>query len=347
MYAFIFPGQGSQQVGMGKELVEDFATARAIFDQADEALGFSISRLCFEGPAEELTLTANSQPAILTMSIAVLRVLEEETSIRPGVVGGHSLGEYSALVAAGSLSFEDAVRTVNKRGQFMQEAVPVGEGSMAAVLALSSEGVEELCRDAAQDQVLVPANFNSPKQIVIAGHAEAVDRAVGLAKERGGMAKILPVSAPFHCPLMQPAADRLAEVLADISWSAPTAPVVANVSAELNSDESAMADLLYRQVTGSVRWVDCVQAMVGFGATQFLEIGLGKTLCGLIRQIDKSIVTGNVAGKAEVTELQSKAPPDGAGGTDYADGRKVLPSGKIIWPDGMVWDPDEPGAHGF
>ena len=353
MYAFVFPGQGSQKVGMGKELVSDFPEAKDVFDQADAALGFSLSKLCFEGPDEDLKLTANSQPAILTMSIAVLRAIEKHTGLRPSMVAGHSLGEYSALVCAGALSFEDAVRTVNKRGQFMQDAVPVGEGSMAAVLAMAPDAVATLCKDAAQDQILVPANFNSPKQIAIAGHTAAVDRAVKLASERGGIAKKLPVSAPFHCPLMEPAAVKLGDELKKLTWNKPTVPVITNVEAAPNTDETRIADLLIKQVTGSVRWIECVERMVKEGAKEFIEIGLGKTLCGLIKQIDKSLVTSNIGGKEEITAAQAKAPADsdtsgsGAGDEEFDDGRKVMPDGKIIWPDGMVWDPNEPGAFGF
>ncbi|MEM9531474.1 MAG: ACP S-malonyltransferase [Pseudomonadota bacterium] len=308
MFAFVFPGQGSQKVGMGQDLAQQFPIARQVFERADEALGFSLSRLCFEGPADELMLTANSQPAILTTSIAMLEVLKQETSLTPDLAAGHSLGEYSALVCAGALSFEDAVRTVHQRGRFMQDAVPVGVGAMAAVLKMDPAGVNTLCEDAAEGQVLVPANFNSPGQIVIAGHKEAVERAAALAKERRGIAKLLPVSAPFHCPLMAPAADNLKPVLEAINWQSLQIPVVSNVDAAANTDASAVVDLLHRQVTGSVRWIDCVEQMAVAGVTEFFEVGLGKTLQGLIRQINGDLTTTLVGTPEDLSAIKERLP---------------------------------------
>jgi [acyl-carrier-protein] S-malonyltransferase len=253
--AFLFPGQGSQKVGMGRALHDARPEARAVFDEADAALGFSLSKLCFEGPEADLTLTANAQPAILTTSIAALRVLEAETGLRPSVVAGHSLGEYSALVAAGALGLADAVRLVNLRGKFMQEAVPAGVGGMAAIMGLDAAGVAAACAESAQGEVVSPANLNGGGQIVIAGHKAAVERACAAAKARGAkLAKMLAVSAPFHCSLMQPAADRLAAELSRVRFSAPRVPVVTNVEAAPNQDAGRIADLLTRQVTGSVRW---------------------------------------------------------------------------------------------
>ena len=333
---------------MGADLVREFPVAKEIFEQADEALGFSLSKLCFEGPADELMLTANSQPAILTTSIAFLRLLEKESPMRPSIVAGHSLGEYSALVCANALSFEDAVRAVNKRGQFMQEAVPVGEGGMAAVMALTADQVEKLCAEAAQGDVLVAANFNSPEQTVIAGHIAAVDRAVELAHERNALAEKLPVSAPFHSPLMKPAAEKLQAVLDAIEWKAPEVPVVGNVEAQPNRDAGRIAGLLVEQVTSPVRWIDCVHRMIGEGVTEFVEIGFGQTLSRLIHYIDRDVRTSNIG---TIEELQSAKGKSAAGdddaGSQFDDGREVMPDGRIVWPDGMVWDPNEPGAHGF
>lgn len=288
MLAFVFPGQGSQKVGMGLLTAKQYPLAKQVYDQADEALGWSISKLCFEGPEDKLELTAYSQPAILTTSIAILRVLEHETGLSPVVVAGHSLGEYSALVCAGAIRFEDAVRIVHKRGLFMQEAVPTGQGGMAAVMGMETTAVEKLCQDAAEGKVLSPANFNAPSQIVIAGHSDAIERALKLAKDRGGIAKALKVSAPFHCALMEPAAVKLATELKTISFSNPRIPVIANVDASLNREGAKIANLLTRQVTAPVRWIDSVKQLANFGVKEIIEIGSGAVLSGLIKRIDKS-----------------------------------------------------------
>lgn len=293
--AFIFPGQGSQHAGMGKDLSENFAVARAVFEEADDALGFGLSRLCFEGPEEDLRLTANTQPAILATSIAALRVLESETGLKPGLVAGHSLGEYSALVAVGALSLADAVRTVRARGTYMQEAVPVGVGAMAAILGVEPDVLAVICEEAAQGEVVSPANFNSPGQIVVAGHASAVNRTIEIAKAKGfRKAMLLPVSAPFHCMLMKPAGDRLAATLDSIPISPLAVPVVTNVEAEANSDHQRVKNLLVQQVSAPVRWEESVRCMVTRGATRFIEIGPGKVLSGLVKRIDKSCNTINV-----------------------------------------------------
>jgi [acyl-carrier-protein] S-malonyltransferase len=285
--AFLFPGQGSQKVGMGRALAEAHSEAKAVFDEADAALGFSLSKLCFEGPVEELTLTAHAQPAILATSIAALRVLQRQTGLQPGVVAGHSLGEYSALVAAGALALADAVRVVHLRGKFMQEAVPAGVGAMTAILGLDRAGVEAACGEAARElsAVVSPANYNGGGQIVIAGTKAAVDRAVVLCKERGAKAIPLKVSAPFHCKLMQPAADRLALELAQIALVAPSVPVVTNVEAAPSQDPAHLRALLIEQVTASVRWEESVQRIVSLGAKRALEVGAGNALAGMVKRI--------------------------------------------------------------
>jgi len=286
--AFLFPGQGSQSVGMGKDLTERFPLARKTFEEADEALGKKLSQLCFEGPEDQLRLTENTQPAILTVSVAAWRVLEEK-GIKPGFLSGHSLGEYSAHVAAGTISFADAVRTVRNRGKYMQEAVPVGTGAMAAILGMNLDAVGAVCGDASQGEVCEPANINSPDQIVISGHAAAVERAVKLAQERGAKrAILLPVSAPFHCSLMKPAQERLAVDLQKLKFAAPKISVVCNVYAKPVEDAESSREALVRQVTGSVNWSDSMQLLIARGVQTFVEVGPGKVLCGLMRQIDRS-----------------------------------------------------------
>ena len=303
-YAFIFPGQGSQHAGMGRELAENFKSAAHAFEEADDALGFSLSKLCFEGPEEELKLTANTQPAILAASVAALRALKDESPLTPAFVAGHSLGEYSALVAAGALDFADALRTVRARGSFMQDAVPVGVGAMAAILGVEPELLAEICAEAAQGEVVSPANFNSPGQIVIAGHTGAVNRAIEIAKARGfRKAMLLPVSAPFHCALMQPAADRLAETLDRVVAHPMSVPVVTNVEAKPNSDESRVKQLLVTQVCSPVLWDASVKQMVAEGVTRFVEIGPGKVLAGLVKRIEKEAVALNVQDAAGVKAM--------------------------------------------
>ncbi|MGA9901852.1 MAG: ACP S-malonyltransferase [Terriglobales bacterium] len=285
---FLFPGQGSQAVGMGKELADNYPVARQTFEEADEALGYKLSQVCFEGPEEKLKLTEITQPAILTASIAAWRVLREK-GLQADFVAGHSLGEYSAHVAAGTLTFADAVRTVRNRGRYMQEAVPVGVGAMAAILGMPAEKVTGIAADAAQGEVCQAANINSPEQIVISGNAGAVERAIQLAHERGAKKAVnLPVSAPFHCALMQPAQDRLAEDLLGLPFQNPSCAVVCNVdAAEVASAEASRAALV-RQVTGTVRWEPSVRLLIEKGASLFIEVGPGKVLWGLMRQIDRS-----------------------------------------------------------
>jgi [acyl-carrier-protein] S-malonyltransferase len=309
--AFIFPGQGSQVVGMGKDLAEKYPEARRTFDEADEALGYKLSQLCFEGPEEQLRLTEITQPAILTASVAALRVMETRMP-KPAYVAGHSLGEYSAHVAAGTISFEDAVRTVRQRGKYMQEAVPVGVGTMAAILGMDLATVSAVCDDARQGEVCNPANINSPEQIVISGNTAAVERATKLADERGAKrAKVLPVSAPFHCSLMKPAQDRLEADLNALPFHKPAYPVACNVDAELVTDETHARDTLVRQVTGSVKWEQCVRLLITQGVQTFIEVGPGKVLWGLMRQIDRSktaLNVGDEASLAKTLESLEKAP---------------------------------------
>jgi [acyl-carrier-protein] S-malonyltransferase len=302
--AFIFPGQGSQYPGMGKELAETFIVARHLFEEADDALGFKLSALCFSGSNDDLKLTANTQPAILTTSIAVLKVIQQETGLKAGYLAGHSLGEYSALVCSGALSFADAVRTVRARGTFMQEAVPVGIGSMAAMLGIESDLLEEICREASEGEVVSPANYNSPGQIVIAGTVAAVARAIEIAKARGfRKAMLLPVSAPFHCALMKPAADRLEAVLETIPVHRMNVPVIANADAAPNGDKDRVKPLLVTQVCSPVLWEQSITAMANLGITEVIEIGPGKVLSGLVKRITKDISTTNVEDVATLKSL--------------------------------------------
>lgn len=298
--AFIFPGQGSQLVGMGKDLAEKYPAARHTFDEADDALGYKLSQVCFEGPEDQLRLTEITQPAILATSVAALRVIESRIP-RASFVAGHSLGEYSAHVASGTIDFAEAVRTVRQRGKYMQEAVPVGVGAMAAILGMESQKVEEVCRDAAQGEVCSPANINSPDQIVISGNTAAVERGAKLADERGAKrAKLLPVSAPFHCSLMKPAQDRLEKDLNALKMQKPVYPVACNLEASLVTDELKARQTLVGQVTGSVKWEQCMRLLIEQGVNTFVEIGPGKVLCGLMRQIDRSKNCVNVSDEASL-----------------------------------------------
>ncbi len=295
MLAYIFPGQGSQHPGMGKDLTEKFPAARQVFEEADDALGFALSDLCFNGPAEQLQLTENTQPAILVTSIAVLRAIQAEGFPAADFVAGHSLGEYSALVAAGSLSLADAVKIVRARGQYMQEAVPVGTGAMAAVLGAELSVAQEACNQAAQGEVCSAANINSPAQIVIAGDAGAIDRAIVLLKERGAKRAIkLNVSAPFHCALMKPAQDRLAVDLQNFSFADAHVPVVTNVDATGEQNGGKLRESLVRQVSQPVRWLESVEFLINQGVQTFIEIGPGKVLSGLVRQIDRNVRCVNI-----------------------------------------------------
>jgi len=300
--AFLFPGQGSQSVGMGKDLSEKYPIARQTFAEADEALGYKLSQRCFEGPEDQLRLTEITQPAILTVSVAALRVLETRIP-KPAYVAGHSLGEYSAHVAAGTITFADAVRTVRNRGKYMQDAVPVGVGAMAAILGMDFDRVAAVCHDAAQGEVCDPANINSPEQIVISGNTAAVERATKLADERGAKrAKLLPVSAPFHCSLMKPAQDRLEADLNKLKMEKPAYPVACNVEASFVTDELRARNTLVRQVTGSVKWEQCMRLLIAEHVDTFIEVGPGKVLCGLMRQIDRSKTCLNVGDDASLTK---------------------------------------------
>jgi [acyl-carrier-protein] S-malonyltransferase len=315
--AFVFPGQASQYPGMGKELADKYPVARAVFDEADKALGFSISQMCFSGSEEDLKQTANTQPAILTCSVAIYRVLEEK-GITPDFVAGHSLGEYSALVAAGSLKFSDAVKIVYKRGKYMQEAVPAGLGAMAAIMGLSHAVVMDACKRAADDQVCSPANLNSPEQTVISGHAEAIKRAVEIASQLGAKrAVILPVSAPFHCALMMPAQEKLEKDLRKTGFVPLRVPLVTNVDADTETSGDEARDALIRQVTMPVRWEESVRELIDEGVNTFVEVGPSRVLTGLLRQIERSVGTLNVEDeKSLATTLEkitgSRADADAA-----------------------------------
>jgi [acyl-carrier-protein] S-malonyltransferase len=292
--AFVFPGQASQQPGMGKELAEKYPVARAVFEEADKALGFSISKMCFEGSEEELKLTANTQPAILTVSVAAYRVLEQK-GIAPDYVAGHSLGEYSALVAAGSLKFADAVKLVRKRGTYMQEAVPAGQGAMAAIMGVSPAVVIDACKRAAEGEVCAPANLNSPEQTVISGHAGAVKRAVEIASQLGAKrSMVLAVSAPFHSALMMPAQDKLEKDLSATQFGELQVPLVTNVDADTTREGDEARSALVRQVCMPVRWEESMRLLLDEGVNTFVEVGPGRVLTGLMRQIERSVATLNV-----------------------------------------------------
>jgi [acyl-carrier-protein] S-malonyltransferase len=297
--AFVFPGQGSQYVGMGKDFFDRSPAAREVFAEANEALGYDIANLCFQGPEEDLKLTANTQPAILAASIAALRVMQSETGVIPVAAAGHSLGEYGALVAAGGLRFADAVRLVHLRGRFMQEAVPVGAGAMAAVMGMSAAEVEAICQEVARGEVLSPANFNSPGQVAIAGHAAAVQRAVEIvSKQKGKKAVLLPVSAPFHSPLMKPAGERLKEELDKAEVGELHFPVLSNAEAHFYPGRESIRGLLVKQVDHPVRWEECMQRLLAKGADLVLEVGPGKVLTGLMRRISKDTKMANVEDEA-------------------------------------------------
>lgn len=300
--ALLFPGQGSQRVGMGRDLALRYPAARRVYEEADDALGFAISKLCWEGPEDDLTLTKHTQPAILTTSIAVLRAIESETSLSFDLAAGHSLGEWSALVATGALTLRDAVRLTHLRGTFMQDAVPVGQGAMAALMGLDLAATRALCAEAsAPGEPVEPANLNGGGQIVISGHAAAVDRAIAQAKGKGAKRAVkLSVSAPFHCSLMKPAADKLAAALADVAVAAPRVPVVSNVEAAPNSDAARIKDLLVRQVTAPVRWEESVQAIAASGVTRALELGSGAVLRGLVKRIAETIDVTTIGEPHEV-----------------------------------------------
>ena len=304
MIAFVFPGQGSQKVGMGRALAESFPECRAVFDEADAALGESLSGLCFNGPEDRLVLTENTQPAILTVSIAAARLLESR-GIRPSITAGHSLGEYSAHVAAGTLSFADAVRIVRRRGRYMQDAVPVGRGAMAAILGLDGDKVAQACDEAAAGDVVAPANLNAPGQVVIAGSTEAVTRAGERAKALGAKRVImLPVSAPFHCALMKPAEDRLAPELRALPSSSPRIPVIANVDGEAKTEGASSIEALVRQVSSPVRWEDVVRRLASSGIRAYVEVGPGTVLSGLVRKIDRAARVANLESPADLEAVE-------------------------------------------
>ncbi|MDD2320052.1 MAG: ACP S-malonyltransferase [Geobacteraceae bacterium] len=293
-YAFLFPGQGAQYPGMGKELADNFAVVRQTFEEADDALSSKLSRICFEGPESDLLLTENTQPALLATSTAFLRLIKSETGLQPSCLAGHSLGEYSALVAAGALVFADALRTVRARGSFMQDAVPVGTGAMAAVLGAEPDVVAQICAEAAQGEVVVPANFNCPGQIVISGHAPAVQRAIAGAKARGiRKVLLLPVSVPSHCSLMASAGEKLAGVLDGIQVSPLQIPVVSNVEAKPYTEAERVKELLVAQISSPVLWESSVKEMAASGVSRVVEVGPGKVLSGLVKKIDKNLTLNN------------------------------------------------------
>lgn len=313
--AFVFPGQGSQAVGMGRALSEAYPAARAVFDEVDDALGERLSALIWDGPIEELTLTANAQPALMATSLAVVRALETEgCSVSDAAfVAGHSLGEYSALAAAGSLSIADTARLLRLRGQAMQQAVPVGAGAMAALLGLDLAAAAAIAAEAAQGQVCQAANDNDPAQVVVSGHREAVERAVELARARGAKrAVMLPVSAPFHCALMQPAAETMRAALAEVPIRAPAVPLVANVCAEAVSEPETIRRLLVEQVTGLVRWRESVEWMTSRGVDEYWEIGAGKALAGMIRRIARSATIHSLGTPEDIAVLKSRLPASGS-----------------------------------
>ena len=302
--AFVFPGQGSQYVGMGKDLSAEFALARETFAEADDALGFSLSGLCFAGPEADLKLTENTQPAILAASIAALRVLEAETPLRPAFVAGHSLGEYSALVAVGALKFSDAVKVVRERGRLMQQAVPAGQGAMAVVLGLEMDAVGALCADAARGEVVSPANFNGAGQVVIAGAKSAVQRAMALAKERGAKRVLdLPVSAPFHCQLMQPAAEGLERTLRDVAVQPFNIGVITNAEADVNRSAERVKALLIEQAVRPVRWEESVKKLVALNCQRAIEIGPGKILKGLMMRIERNMELENFEAPQDLAKV--------------------------------------------
>ena len=307
MIAFLFPGQGSQYTGMGADFCAEFAAARQTFEEAGDALGIDLAKLCFEGEAADLALTANAQPAILATSVAALRVVLEETEIRPDLVAGHSLGEFTALVASGCLGFGDAVRTVRKRGEVMQEAVPPGVGKMAAVLGLTSGEVRGLCAEVAGGgSVVSPANFNSPTQTVISGEAGAVEAASELAREKGARRVVeLEVSAPFHCSLMEPAAARLKDVLSELDFNPMKYPVVTNTGAEANSDPARVADILVEQVVSPVRWAESLEFLGESGVSEFLEIGPSKVLSGLVKRTLKGVSCAGIEKTEELNHIKA------------------------------------------
>jgi [acyl-carrier-protein] S-malonyltransferase len=303
-WAFLFPGQGSQYVGMGKDLKENFKVAADVFAEADEALHEDLTKLCFEGPEDDLKLTRNTQPAILTVSIAALRVLQQETGLVPAMTAGHSLGEYSALVASGALRFADAVAIVRKRGTFMQEAVPVGVGGMAAVLGMETDALEQICKESAEGQAVAPANYNCPGQIVISGHMEAVKRAAAKAEAAGAKKVVmLPVSAPFHSSLMKPAAEKLGKALEPITVQELTIPVLSNVAADFYPGKNDVKRLLTEQVDHPVRWIEEMEKMVREGVDKCVEIGPGKVLNGLVRKISRETAIQSIENPDSIKEF--------------------------------------------